>query len=297
MDVRGGVIDPDYRGAVKVILHNYGSEQIVLKKSTRIAQLILEKIDEAETEIVQNLDHTSRDTMGFGSTGIEHTPPAPSESTAPHNAIPYDPEELAPCINNIEIERPQNVCMDMNGDGPYLDIMMTVRGNHPSLGMNIKINAAGQPILIDCKSGTPACRIPKWRSTLRNARVKEINKEVINNIQDIHNAVAMARSNKIKCVECKFATESKVEMHPQLGIPQLHFDQLNVIAEHHQEARQQGVFYQDVAECIPDDHTVIMKVDTKERLTRKKLLQRPDWEDWKQSEYNTTELIQITRNV
>ena len=127
-------------------------------------------------------------------------------------------------MNNIEIERSKNVCKDMNGDGPYLDIIITVRGNHPSLGLNIKINEAGQPVLIDCKSGTPACRIPKWRSTLKNARIKEINNTVVHNLQDIHNAIAIARSNKSKSVECKFATENKVEMHPQLGIPQLHFD-------------------------------------------------------------------------
>ena len=42
------------------------------KKITRIAQLIQEKIDEAETELVQQLDHTSRDTKGFGITG-KHT--------------------------------------------------------------------------------------------------------------------------------------------------------------------------------------------------------------------------------
>ena len=206
----------------------------MLKKNTRIAQLILEKIDETDTELVQNLNHTSHDTMGFDSTGF-NTPTTHPASKASPTAVPYDPEEIVPTINNLEIERPQNVCMDMSRDGPYLNIMITVRGNHPSLGMNIKIDEAGQPILIDCKSDTPACRISKWRTILRNARVKEINKTVVHNLQDIHDAVAMAKSNKSKSVECKFATENKVEMHPQLGIPQLHFEQENVIAGHHQE--------------------------------------------------------------
>ena len=35
-----------------------------------------------------------------------------------------------------------------------------------------------------------------------------------------------------------------------------------------------------------------MKVDTKEKLTRKRLLQQPDWEDWKQSEYKQLNLYQ-----
>ena len=72
--------------------------------------------------------------------------------------------------------------MNMNGYVPYLNITITVRGNHPSLGFNIKINEADQPVIIDCKSGTYACRIPKWRSTLKNARIKEINNTVVHNL-------------------------------------------------------------------------------------------------------------------
>ncbi len=43
VEIKGGVIDPDYTGNIKVILHNYGSQDFHVKKKDRIAQLILEK--------------------------------------------------------------------------------------------------------------------------------------------------------------------------------------------------------------------------------------------------------------
>ena len=151
-----------------MILYNYGSDQIVLKKNTQIAQLILEKIDEAEMEVVHQLDPISRDANDFGSTGMTPTLNAPTKSQNDlHNKILHEPYELGPIVNNLEIEQQVNICMAMNGDGPYLNIDISVRGNHQSLGLNIKSNKAGQPIVIDFKSGTPACYIPKWRSTLK----------------------------------------------------------------------------------------------------------------------------------
>ena len=43
IDVKAKVIDKDYRGEVKVILHNLYTQQIKIFKRMRIAQLILEK--------------------------------------------------------------------------------------------------------------------------------------------------------------------------------------------------------------------------------------------------------------
>lgn len=66
-----GVIDADYRGEVKVALFNHSKEDFEIKKGDRIAQLVLEKIVNADiVEIEQSeLDNTSRGEGGFGSTG------------------------------------------------------------------------------------------------------------------------------------------------------------------------------------------------------------------------------------
>ncbi len=71
VDVGGGVVDPDYRGQIGVILFNFGSETFPVRRGDRVAQLILEKIHLAELEEVRKdeLDVTVRGDKGFGSTG------------------------------------------------------------------------------------------------------------------------------------------------------------------------------------------------------------------------------------
>ncbi|ORY44705.1 dUTP diphosphatase [Rhizoclosmatium globosum] len=70
LDVGAGVIDSDYRGAVGVVMFNFGTADFEVKEGDRIAQLILEKIAVAEIAHVQELDDTVRGEGGFGSTGI-----------------------------------------------------------------------------------------------------------------------------------------------------------------------------------------------------------------------------------
>lgn len=67
--VNAGVIDRGYRGEVKVMLHNCGTQSYPILKGTRIAQLILEKISIPVVQEVQELGATDRGDKGFGSTG------------------------------------------------------------------------------------------------------------------------------------------------------------------------------------------------------------------------------------
>lgn len=69
IDVAGGVIDPDYNGNVCVILYNFGSEPFVVERGQRVAQLICEKFESPEVEVLQEQPSTSRGDRGFGSTG------------------------------------------------------------------------------------------------------------------------------------------------------------------------------------------------------------------------------------
>ena len=64
-----GTIDSDYRGELKVILYNHGSEEFVVKNDDRIAQMVLVPIMKASFEEVENLPDTIRGRGGFGSTG------------------------------------------------------------------------------------------------------------------------------------------------------------------------------------------------------------------------------------
>ena len=66
-----GTIDADYRGEVKIILGNFGDEDIAINHGDRIAQMVLAPITQATFEIVGELTDTDRGTGGFGSTGVK----------------------------------------------------------------------------------------------------------------------------------------------------------------------------------------------------------------------------------
>ena len=65
-----GTIDSDYRGDVGVVLINHGTEPFDVRQGDRIAQLVVNKIEQVEFEIVDSLDDTARGVGGFGSTNI-----------------------------------------------------------------------------------------------------------------------------------------------------------------------------------------------------------------------------------
>jgi len=65
-----GTIDADYRGEVKVILVNHGTETYTLKRNDRIAQLVIAPVTTCVFEPVARLPETRRGSGGFGSTGM-----------------------------------------------------------------------------------------------------------------------------------------------------------------------------------------------------------------------------------
>tara|TARA_B100001105_G_scaffold25272_1_gene17754 strand:- start:1971 stop:2258 length:288 start_codon:yes stop_codon:yes gene_type:complete len=65
-----GTIDPDYRGEVKIIVQNLGSEQVTLIRGERVAQLVFSLFQSPEVAEVEELSNTDRGESGFGSTGI-----------------------------------------------------------------------------------------------------------------------------------------------------------------------------------------------------------------------------------
>ena len=64
-----GVIDSDYRGPIKVALHNDTDEGRYVNEGDRIAQLVFMSYYDAEFNEVNNLETTTRGAGGFGSSG------------------------------------------------------------------------------------------------------------------------------------------------------------------------------------------------------------------------------------
>jgi dUTP pyrophosphatase len=65
-----GTIDADYRGELKILLCNWGSEPFEIQRGDRIAQLVLAPVLQARFTVVEDLDDTDRGHGGFGSTGV-----------------------------------------------------------------------------------------------------------------------------------------------------------------------------------------------------------------------------------
>ena len=64
-----GLVDSDYRGEVKVILINLGSEDFVISDGDRIAQMVVAPVTQGVFENAEFLDETERGSGGFGHTG------------------------------------------------------------------------------------------------------------------------------------------------------------------------------------------------------------------------------------
>ncbi len=64
-----GTIDADYRGEIKVILINLSQEEQVISHGDRIAQLVVQRVEQVSWKQVEELADTERSAGGFGHTG------------------------------------------------------------------------------------------------------------------------------------------------------------------------------------------------------------------------------------
>lgn len=64
-----GVIDSDYRGNIMVALYNQSSETRIVSEGDRIAQIIIQPVEQFGFNVKENLGDTKRGEGGFGSTG------------------------------------------------------------------------------------------------------------------------------------------------------------------------------------------------------------------------------------
>ena len=65
-----GTIDQDFRGHLKIILANFGTEDYLIRQGDRIAQLVVINIVRPKIRLAEQLSSSKRGNKGFGSTGI-----------------------------------------------------------------------------------------------------------------------------------------------------------------------------------------------------------------------------------
>ena len=66
-----GVVDSDYRGEIKVALHNHSGSEQIIESGERIAQMVITPYIKCEFEEADELESTERGAGGFGSTGTK----------------------------------------------------------------------------------------------------------------------------------------------------------------------------------------------------------------------------------
>ncbi|KKP88190.1 MAG: deoxyuridine 5''-triphosphate nucleotidohydrolase [Berkelbacteria bacterium GW2011_GWA2_35_9] len=64
-----GVIDSGYRGEIQIVIYNTSQEQFIFEKGDKVAQMLIQKVENPELVEVKNISQTNRGADGFGSTG------------------------------------------------------------------------------------------------------------------------------------------------------------------------------------------------------------------------------------
>ena len=67
----GGVIDSGYRGEIGIIIHNTSDTSYTIEAGKKIAQMLIQPVEQKEIIEVDSLDETKRGDGGFGSTGLD----------------------------------------------------------------------------------------------------------------------------------------------------------------------------------------------------------------------------------
>ena len=64
-----GTIDSDYRGEIGLAMINLGQTPYTIRRGDRLAQLVIQKVYQADIQVVDDLDTTDRAAGGFGHSG------------------------------------------------------------------------------------------------------------------------------------------------------------------------------------------------------------------------------------
>ena len=308
--VIGGVIDPDYRGNVQVGLINHSTTAYTINKGDRVAQAVLERANTPSITLVDELTSTKRDTQGFGSTetrtttanntitpddpqttskNLDKSPPSLDDThqiITPDNSDDEVNSHTKVCNIHTNISMPFHIMLSTDPFENNICIPLNLKGSHPTLGLHIEHNADFNRLqLLNCIPGTTAAKIPRWRSTLKNGFITKYNNTNISSLHHLKELINKSRTNGETSITLTFSTIERQAMHPIYGVPQLHHDQLNIIAQHLQEIKEDI----NLQRAIKDNDNPIPTIN---KLTRKILKNADDWPEWKASEHKQLDMYE-----
>ena len=314
-----GIIDPDYRGEIKIIMRNFGDTPQTISRHSKIAQFLVEKVDTPTIIECEHLSTTDRGNKGFGSSDKK---PIHLPNNTINDIVEYR-QNAAVAASMSEINKlsiipayfEENTHLYLSTD-PYDNVTTRTidykqSDDDPLLGMVLEqCSTRNLPQLKDCKKGSSTIRIPLWKSQLRNSFITHINGISTYTINQIQSIIKTTRQHSpTEPIDITFATIEKQSMHPQFGVPHLYHDQMNIIAKHLWELNHKPEWSKDIDEDIitPFVLDADKKIKTKyspvarkrgklatmqckitkapKKLTRKYLKQQDDWDDWNKSEF------------
>ena len=205
--------------------------------------------------------------------------------TTPHispntHLIPDDPlTNIIHAVNNIPLS--SEFDLSSNPFGPSLNITIKVKGTHPTLGLISSIdNDTSSLILESMAPSTPAHRIPRWKSTLRQSTIIAVDDNPVHNNDELMQCILNARKLGLKQVSLTFIPREKVSIHPDTCIPQLQFDQVDIMSYQHHAARNNTAPWSDPHTLPPISegaiHSAMNRGHLKPRLTRAFLRKQTD---------------------
>jgi len=209
--------------------------------------------------------------------------PTSAPSPGPtHTPVPqYIDNNSSPLVHNMltDAEPPFQVTLSPDPIDNIVVIDVPTTGTDPLLGFSLIYNDKANRIQIKhCIPGTPAMRIPKWRSTLRHSYITSVNNVTLTSIAEFKTLVHTARTSGSPTIPISFATIDRQAMHPVLGVPQIHHDQMNIVAAHLNDIAKHTQESRWAAGS--DAVTPIIN-----KLTRRKLKVLDDWDDWNKAEF------------
>ena len=260
------VIDSTNVDQIHITVKNTSATILNVMQGTKIAQMLYHKAIIPMIKSKRMTEVEARDTSVCNpqTTTIASTEAVPTaQHDPPIDIVPYDDDEILPnsnethicksqndtgvnaadkdnpiipLINNMhtDVETPYQIYLSTNPFENVIEVEITTKGDHSTLGLILQTNdtMGNRPQLQACLPSTPAARIPKWRSLLRNSFPTTIDGKRITTEHDVVEAVHQAHSKNKPTITCSFSIIDEVAMHPQQGVPIIYHDQMNIIATH-----------------------------------------------------------------
>jgi dUTP pyrophosphatase len=312
--IEAGTIDSDYRGEVFMIISNNGTDDLIINQGDRAAQLIIVKDPAVKLQVTNDLSATDRNAQGFGSTGQsilkKHSHHNINPVPSPTSILNSQTRTTAAAATLNDDHSP--VCnIDLSHD-PFHDvqtILIPKRGNHDTVGLILDESETwnNKVIITTCKSGSPAARVKNWIKRLKRSTLLEVNGIKITSIQQVKDIILPLKKNSD--ITFKVGLMEKLPMHDTNGVPMMYFDQLNTIATHLQQissgnqderinkdesnahsnspiVKAINILKKGAPNLIKQLKEILPKSKVRgRRLTRKKLKQSKEWEQWKLAEW------------